>query len=72
MPLQGVVAATAFRKIDRLAQGNHQGAVQLANYFVGQGVGLMNEPNTVRDVVYNFMNDFADASTRLTSMTEDE
>ncbi len=72
MPLQGVVAGAAFRKIDRLAQGNHQGAAQLANYFVGQGVGLMNEPNTVRDVVYNFMNDFADASTRLTSMTEDE
>ncbi|GIS97226.1 MAG: hypothetical protein CM1200mP24_05100 [Gammaproteobacteria bacterium] len=40
MPLQGVVAAAAFRKIDKLAQADHAGAKQLANYFVGQGVGL--------------------------------
>lgn len=70
MPLQGVVAGAAFRKIDRLAQSNHQGAIQLANYFVGQGVGLMNESTSVRNVVYEFMTDFAEASERLTSMTE--
>ena len=70
MPLQGVVAGAAFRKIDRLAQANHEGAVQLANYFVGQGVGLMNESTSVRSVVYEFMTDFAEASERLTEMTE--
>ena len=66
MPLQGVVAAAAFRKIDKLAQADHAGAKQLANYFVGQGVGLMNETISARTVVYNFMEDFASATERLT------
>ncbi|MCH2351677.1 MAG: nitronate monooxygenase family protein [Pseudomonadales bacterium] len=65
MPLQGVVAAAAFRKIDKLAQADHAGAKQLANYFVGQGVGLMNETISARTVVYNFMEDFASATERL-------
>ena len=66
MPLQGVVAAAAFRKIDKLAQADHAGAKQLANYFVGQCVGLMNETISARTVVYNFMEDFASATERLT------
>ena len=66
MPLQGVVAAAAFRKIDKLAQADHAGAKQLANYFVGQVVGLMNETISARTVVYNFMEDFASATERLT------
>jgi len=67
MPLQGVVANAAFRKINKLAQTDHQGAKQLANYFVGQGVGLMNETLSVRQVVYQFMEDFAAAHERLTN-----
>ena len=65
MPLQGVLAGAAFRKIDKLAQANHGGARQLANYYVGQGVGLMNETVSARSVVYQFMEDFADAAERL-------
>ena len=65
MPLQGVLAGAAFRKIDKLAQANHAGARQLANYYVGQGVGLMNETVSTRSVVYQFMDDFADAAERL-------
>lgn len=71
MPLQGVVAEAAFRRINQLAQADHDGAKRLANYFVGQGVGLMNEALSVRSVVYNFMEDFAEASDRLTSMVAD-
>ncbi|MCY4142758.1 MAG: nitronate monooxygenase [Gammaproteobacteria bacterium] len=71
MPLQGVVAEAAFRRINQLAQTDHDGAKRLANYFVGQGVGLMNEALSVRSVVYNFMEDFAEASDRLTSMVAD-
>ena len=71
MPLQGVVAAAAFRKIDKLAQTDHAGARQLANYFVGQGVGLMNETIAVRTVVYNFMEDFAEATERLAQTVAD-
>ena len=42
-----------------------QRARQLVNYYVGQGVGLMNETVSARTVVYNFMEDFADAAERL-------
>ncbi|MDE0658198.1 MAG: nitronate monooxygenase [Gammaproteobacteria bacterium] len=65
MPLQGVLAGAAFRKINKLAQSDHPGARQLVNYYVGQGVGLMNETVSARTVVYNFMQDFADATERL-------
>ena len=65
MPLQGVLAGAAFRKINKLAQSDHPGARQLVNYYVGQGVGLMNETVSARTVVYNFMADFADAAERL-------
>ena len=65
MPLQGVLAGAAFRKINRLAQSDHAGARQLVNYYVGQGVGLMNETVSARTVVYHFMQDFADAAERL-------
>ena len=65
MPLQGVLAGAAFRKINKLAQSDHPGARQLVNYYVGQGVGLMNETVSARTVVYNFMEDFADAAERL-------
>ena len=65
MPLQGVLAGAAFRKINKLAQADHPGARQLVNYYVGQGVGLMNETVSARTVVYNFMQDFADAAERL-------
>ena len=65
MPLQGVLAGAAFRKINKLAQSDHAGARQLVNYYVGQGVGLMNETVSARTVVYNFMQDFADAAERL-------
>lgn len=71
MPLQGVVAEAAFRKINQLAQSDHTGAKQLANYFVGQGVGLMNEAKSVRTVVYEFMEDYAEATERLVNMTEE-
>ena len=65
MPLQGVLAGAAFRRINQLAQSDHAGAKQLANYYVGQGVGLMNETVSARTVVYDFMEDFANATERL-------
>ena len=71
MPLQGVVAAAAFRKINKLADAGHDGAKQLANYFVGQGVGLMNETQSVRSVVYEFMEDYAAATERLAATLEE-
>jgi len=67
-----VTGATGFigRYIVRhLAEGGHEGARQLASYFVGQGVGLMNSSVSARTVVYEFMQDFLQASERLQAFT---
>ena len=45
MPLQGLVSEPALRKIDKLAEGGDPAAKRLATYWVGQGVGLMNDPH---------------------------
>ena len=70
MPLQGVIAEAAFRKINHLAQDEHEGAKKLATYYVGQGVGLMNESLSVRSVVYRFMEEFAEATARMAKIME--
>ena len=48
MPLQTLVSEPALRRVDKLAQGGHDGAQQLATYWVGQGVGLMNQSDVGR------------------------
>jgi NAD(P)H-dependent flavin oxidoreductase YrpB (nitropropane dioxygenase family) len=58
MPLQSLVSEPALRKIDKLAQGGHAGARDLASYWVGQGVGLMNQETSVRNVMQEFQEDF--------------
>ena len=58
MPLQTLVAVPAMKKVDKLAETGHEGAQKLATYYVGQGVGLMNETRSVRQVVQEFREDF--------------
>lgn len=65
LPLQGLLSRPAMAKIDKLAEGGHEGAKELATYYVGQGVGLMNTEQSARSVVYDFMADYADAVERL-------
>jgi NAD(P)H-dependent flavin oxidoreductase YrpB (nitropropane dioxygenase family) len=70
MPLQGVLSRPAMAKIDKLAEGGHEGAKALATYYVGQAVGLMNTEQSARSVVYDFMQDYADAVERLSGTLE--
>ena len=72
MPLQSLVSEPALRRIDKLAETGDLGARQLATYWVGQGVGLMNHSIDSRTVVYEFMNDYLDATNRLSRTMEDE
>lgn len=67
MPLQSMVSEPALRQIDKLSQSGHQGAIDLATYWVGQGVGLMNEPLSSGQVVQQFKQEFIDAVDRLSS-----
>ncbi len=72
MPLQGMISEPALGKIAKLADSGHAGARQLTTYFVGQAVGLMNHVQSARQVVYEFMQDFAEASERLHGFMEDD
>ncbi len=67
MPLQSLLVEPALLRIDKLAQSGHAGARDLATYWVGQGVGLMNQEQTAAAVVQEFKADFLDACERLTS-----
>lgn len=67
MPLQGILSRPAMVKVDKLAEGGHEGAKEIAAYFVGQTVGLMNEEKSCRAVVYEFMEDYAEAVERLSN-----
>jgi len=71
MPLQSLLSEPALRRIDVLAEQGNPGAQQLATYWVGQGVGLMNKATTVRDVIYEMAQDFADAAERLARVVAD-
>jgi NAD(P)H-dependent flavin oxidoreductase YrpB (nitropropane dioxygenase family) len=65
MPLQGLVSGPALSRIDKLAEAGDPNARRLATYWVGQGVGLMNDPVSARSVVYSFMEEFAESCERL-------
>ena len=67
MPLQSLLVEPALLRIDKLAQSGHTGARDLATYWVGQGVGLMNQEKTTAAVVQEFKTDFLDACERLTA-----
>lgn len=67
MPLQTLVSGPPLAKVDKLSEGGHEGAQQLATYFVGQGVGLMHATLSVRAVVADFMEDFVEAHERLSA-----
>jgi NAD(P)H-dependent flavin oxidoreductase YrpB (nitropropane dioxygenase family) len=65
MPLQSLVSEPALRKVDKLSEGGHEGAKALATYWVGQGVGLMNEAMGAGQVVQEFKEDWIAACERL-------
>ena len=69
MPLQSLVSEPALGKIDKLAEAGDSKAQSLNTYWVGQGVGLMNQSSSAKQVVYDFMSDFLDASDRLNEFT---
>jgi NAD(P)H-dependent flavin oxidoreductase YrpB (nitropropane dioxygenase family) len=57
--LQSVLSEPALRRVDQLAASGHPGAAELATYWVGQGVGLMNSGKPARQVVLDFMEELA-------------
>ncbi len=61
MPLQPILTGVAQARINRGAMTPGSGAEKLANYFVGQIVGAMNERKTARQVVFDMIDEFLEA-----------
>jgi NAD(P)H-dependent flavin oxidoreductase YrpB (nitropropane dioxygenase family) len=61
MPLMGMVSEPSFAKIERAAEAGNAQARELVSYFVGQGVGLIEEVRPARAVVQAFREEFVEA-----------
>ena len=61
----------ALARIDRAAYRKGSGAEQLANYFVGQIVGSMNQVKPAAQVVYDMIDEFIESVQSLSHQLED-
>ncbi len=65
MPLQSVLTEGPLHLLDREADKGHAGARALVSYFVGQGVGLVEQIRPAERVVQDFREGFAEALGRV-------
>lgn len=65
MPEQPILVDQAIRRIDRVAHHEGSGGNRLANYFVGQIVGHLNESKPASRVVYEMIEEFIESVERL-------
>jgi NAD(P)H-dependent flavin oxidoreductase YrpB (nitropropane dioxygenase family) len=61
MPLQSLLSGPAMKRIDAAVAGGNDKARALVNYYVGQGVGLVEDVRSCRAVVQDFITEFAAA-----------
>lgn len=61
MPLMGMVSEPAFARIEREAAAGNASAQELVTYFVGQGVGLVEQVRSSKQVVQDFREEFLEA-----------
>jgi NAD(P)H-dependent flavin oxidoreductase YrpB (nitropropane dioxygenase family) len=72
MPLQSMLVEDAFNIVATAAESGHEGAKELATYPCGQGVGLIHARKPAADVVYDFMEDYAEAMDRLDTIFSED
>jgi hypothetical protein len=68
--MQPVLVDAALRRIDRAAHRKGSGAERLANYYVGQIVGAMNQSKPAAQVVYEMIEEFIEATQALARQLE--
>ena len=71
MPLQTLLTASAQQRITRSSAHAGSGAQQLATYFVGQGVGLMDRVRPARQVVEQMVTDYLSVAERFAAQLQD-
>jgi len=64
MPLQTILTAGAQQRITRSSSRDGSGAQQLATYFVGQGVGLLDRVRPAREVVADMVSEYLEVAAR--------
>jgi NAD(P)H-dependent flavin oxidoreductase YrpB (nitropropane dioxygenase family) len=70
MPMQPILTNTAQARISRAAYQKDSGAEKLANYFVGQIVGSMNQTKPAGQVVIEMIEEFIEAVESLSTQLE--
>ncbi|HWC36822.1 MAG TPA: nitronate monooxygenase family protein [Mycobacteriales bacterium] len=70
MPLQSMLVANAQVRIARDARTAGSGAEQLATYFVGQGVGLMDRVKPAREIVEEMVAGYLEVAERFASQLD--
>lgn len=71
MPFQTLISEPALAAAQRAAERGNPKARELVTYFVGQGVGLVDSVKSSRVVVKEFMEEFAEAISDMTTMMEE-
>lgn len=70
MPFQSMLSEPALAAAQRAAESGNPRARELVNYFVGQGVGLVKSVKSTREVVKEFMEEFAEALSDMQALME--
>ena len=70
MPLQLFLSEPALRRAEHEASRGNRKAEDLVTYYVGQGVGLLDQVKTSKAVVLEFMEEFAEAAAEMAQLTE--
>jgi NAD(P)H-dependent flavin oxidoreductase YrpB (nitropropane dioxygenase family) len=70
MPFQSLISEPALRSADKVAARGSAAARELVTYFVGQGVGLVQNVTSARAVVQAFMEDYVEAVETLNTAIE--
>lgn len=70
MPYQSLISEPAIRAADRAAERGDAAALELVTYFVGQGVGLIEQVRPAGQVVQDFKIEFAEAVERMMDLIE--
>jgi NAD(P)H-dependent flavin oxidoreductase YrpB (nitropropane dioxygenase family) len=68
MPLMGMVSEPSFQRIEKAVLNGNEQARDLVSYFVGQGVGLVDQVRSAKAVVQDFREEFVEAVGGLNAM----
>ncbi|MGH3304077.1 MAG: NAD(P)H-dependent flavin oxidoreductase [Streptosporangiaceae bacterium] len=71
MPLQTMLTASAQQRITRSSARDGSGAQQLATYFVGQGVGLLDRIRPAKEVIADMIAEYLEVAGRFAAQLSD-